>query len=74
MKKSEIIGYILLSPALISVLLFFISLITGAKTLKAFNYLEEWTGDYSEGGGYTSALPLYFGLMAISGAYLVKEK
>jgi hypothetical protein len=74
MKKSEIAGYILLSPALISVLLFFISLLTEANTLKGFDYLEEWTGDYSDGGGYTSALPIYFGLMAISGAYLVKEK
>jgi hypothetical protein len=75
MKKSEIIGYILISPALISVLLFFISLLTGANTLGKFEYLEEWMGDFSgEGGGYTSALPLYLGLMAISGAYLIKEK
>jgi hypothetical protein len=74
MKKSEIVGYILLSPALISVLLFFISLLTEANTLKGFNYLDEWTGSYSDGGGYTSALPIYLGLMAISGAYLVKEK
>ncbi|MEY4962709.1 MAG: hypothetical protein RLZZ323_28 [Bacteroidota bacterium] len=74
MKKSEIIGYVLLSPALISTLLFFISLLTGADTLKGFNYLDKWTGDYSDGGGYTSALPLYLGLMAISGAYLIKEK
>lgn len=74
MKNSEIIGYILLSPALISVILFFISLLTDADTLKGFNYLDEWTGGYSDGGGYTSALPFYFGLMAISGAYLIKEK
>lgn len=74
MKKSEIVGYILVSPALISVLLFFISLLTDADTLKGFNYLDEWTGGYSDGGGSTSALPFYFGLMAISGAYLIKEK
>ncbi len=77
MKNSEItnlIGYILLSPAIISVLLFFISLTTGADTLCKFNYLDEWTGDYSgQGGGYTSALPLYLGVMAISGAYLIKD-
>lgn len=41
-----------------------------------------WTGsiDYFSimgrgggGGGYTSALPFYFGLMAMAGAYLIKE-
>jgi hypothetical protein len=71
---TNIIGYILLSPAIISVLLFIISLLTGADTLRKFKYLDEWTGNYSgQGGGYTSALPLYFGLMAISGAYLIKN-
>jgi hypothetical protein len=32
-----------------------------------------WTG-YGYGYGYTSALPFYFGLMALAGAYLIKDK
>jgi hypothetical protein len=27
----------------------------------------------SAGGGFTSSLPIYFGLMAIAGAYLIKD-
>jgi hypothetical protein len=47
--------------------------------LTHFKDSNEWTGtyDYSReggGGGYTSALPFYFGLMAIAGAYLIKNK
>jgi hypothetical protein len=30
-------------------------------------------GTNGSGGAYTSALPFYFGLMAIAGAYLIKE-
>ena len=74
--KSLIIGYILLLPATISVLLFLITLLTKTDTLDLF-VNSAWTGTvrYLEGGGgYTSALPIYFGLMAIAGAYLIKDK
>ena len=39
------------------------------------NLSSEWTGAvwYDQGGGgYTSAAPIYLGLMAIAGAYLLK--
>ena len=81
MKKdiTNIIGYILLSPALISVLMFIAQFTTEKKISSGFMYTI-WTGDYGYnsntggGGGYTSALPFYFGLMAIAGAYLIKDK
>jgi hypothetical protein len=80
---NKVIGYTLLSPAIVSVVLFFLQL-TGVKdnTLLAF-HSSPWTGfiDYYEtsekgsgGGGYTSALPLYFGLMAIAGVFLLTKK
>jgi hypothetical protein len=78
-NTEKILGWMLLTPPLVSVLLFFIAL-TGSDTLKKFDDFESWTGsinyyaDAGGGGGYTSALPLYFGLMAIAGAYLIKEK
>lgn len=72
---SKIVGYILLSPALVSVLLFFIALLFSQDTLYNVGKFDSWAGDYGgDGGGFTSALPLYFGLMAIAGAYLIKDK
>jgi hypothetical protein len=67
-----IIGYILLAPALLSVLLFVVHLF-GAETLKTFQNDSPWTGIWGISGAYTSALPFYFGLMAIAGAYLIKK-
>ena len=85
---TKIIGYILLSPALISVILFIIQLLTKTDVLINMNTGDVWTGEgdgygdrgygensgYGYGYGYTSALPFYFGLMAIAGAYLIKDK
>jgi hypothetical protein len=83
---TKVIGYILLSPALISVILFIIQLLTNTDVLVNMDTGDVWTGDgygereYGEGSGsgygygYTSALPFYFGLMAIAGAYLIKDK
>jgi len=76
---TNIIGYILLSPALISVVMFIAQFTTEEKIFKNFMYTI-WTGNYGYnnetggGGGFTSALPFYFGLMAIAGAYLIKDK
>lgn len=87
---SKVVGYIILIPSLISVVLFVIKLIEvdieiNNEILYAFQFTP-WTGDYwtgshsslvtpgeNGGGGYTSALPFYFGLMAIAGAYLIKD-
>jgi hypothetical protein len=72
-----IVGYILLLPPLASVAILFIEMYTlGRPRLRLFEHLfgTIWTGVGSRSDGFTSALPLYFGLMAIAGAYLIKEK
>ena len=72
------VGIILLIPPILSVL-FFILKLTGGDPLHTFDYSSEWTGSYGYsdkgggGGGYTSALPFYFGLMAIAGALLISN-
>lgn len=68
----KIIGYILLSPALISVLLFFAQLFSQDE-LSVVSNLDWTVWSVGDGAGYTSVLPLYFGLMAIAGAYLIKD-
>jgi hypothetical protein len=78
----KITGYLLLTPSVISVFIFLIQLISKNDLLKHFRQTI-WTGEYDfgyayesggGGAGYTSALPIYFGLMAIAGAYLIKDK
>ncbi|MBN2350498.1 MAG: hypothetical protein JXJ22_16800 [Bacteroidales bacterium] len=74
-----VLGLILLLPPVISVLYFIIQLIPRQllpflrnwDTFNAYK-LTSWTGNIiGSGGGYTSALPLYIGLMAIAGALLI---
>lgn len=74
-STSQVIGYFLLTPPLASIIIFFIELFSNGQ-LKLFKSLKYsiWTGDFSDGGGFMSALPVYFGLMAIAGAYLIKDK
>ncbi len=70
------IGFILLTPPLLSVVLFILNLLiypTFESVIKMSNLGSGWTGDFIE-GGYSSATPIYFGLMAISGAILIREK
>jgi hypothetical protein len=75
---TKIIGYILITPALISVFVFFLDAMDTINF--PFNNLHiYWTGhiEYGDGNGaagFTSSLPTYFGLMGIAGAYLIKEK
>jgi hypothetical protein len=73
------IGYILLFPPLLSVLLFTINLLLkeSGPIIGMNNLSANWSGwaGYSgdSGAGFTSSVPLYFGLMAIAGAYLIKN-
>ena len=76
----QIVGVLFLTPAVISVLLFTYAVATGdGERHNIYPDLRDsiWTGetDYSEGGGggNTSAFPIYCGLMAIAGAYLIKD-
>jgi hypothetical protein len=69
------VGYFLLIPPLLSVLLFTANFLDFGDALSGMRHLSaEWTGDYGgQGGGYTSAAPIYLGLMAIAGAMLIKN-
>jgi len=74
-RLERIFGIILLIPPIIGVLLFILNLLSNdmGKIVELRNLSSEWTGNYSsEGGGYTSAAPIYLGLMAIAGAWLLK--
>ena len=81
---TKIIGYILLTPAVISVFLFIAQFAIDRYFFDSIFNNTIWTGYLKietlayeggggGGGGYTSALPFYFGLMAIAGAYLIKK-
>jgi len=68
---TKIIGYILLTPVIFSVLGFWWDLYDGSIIPGITNlYDTTWIG-YGE--SFTPALPFYFGLMAIAGAYLIKD-
>lgn len=79
-RIERIFGILLLIPPILSVLLFLINLIIKepGNIAELSNLSRKWTGalDYNYevggGGGYTSAAPIYFGLMAIAGALLLK--
>lgn len=66
------IGIVLLVPPIISILAFIITFFTAYNPLSNFEYAYQWTGQANE-GGYSSALPNYFGLMAIAGVYLIRN-
>lgn len=63
------IGYILISPAIAGVIIFFMQLLadTGNHDLYKKFQFTIWQGDL------IPVLPLYFGIMAIVGAYLIKD-
>jgi hypothetical protein len=72
-RLERIFGIILLIPPIIGVLLFILNLLSNdmGKIVELKNLSSEWTGSYDT-GGYTSAAPIYLGLMAIAGAFLLK--
>jgi hypothetical protein len=72
----RIVGIIFIIPPILGVIFFilnvFISYVGDLPELD--NLSSNWTGNYSrDGGGFTSAAPIYLGLMAIAGAMLLKE-
>ncbi len=78
-RLERIFGIILLIPPTIGVILFLLNLLSNnpGNIPEMNNLSSEWTGNYgyasdSGGGGYTSAAPIYLGLMAIAGALLLK--
>lgn len=76
-RLERILGIILLIPPIIGVFLFLLNLLSNdiGDIPEMRNLSAEWTGAYGYrdgGGGYTSAAPIYLGLMAIAGAMLLK--
>lgn len=74
----KVIGYVLLIPPIMSVAIFVLQIFIGEKmqlfSIKSPFFLSAWTGFLGgTGGGFFSPLPLYFGIMAIAGAYLIKD-
>lgn len=72
----RIVGIIFIIPPILGAIFFilnvFISYVGDLPELD--NLSSNWTGNYSrDGGGFTSAAPIYLGLMAIAGAMLLKE-
>lgn len=75
-KKVEcIIGLFFLLPPILGVFAFVFQLFEANTDFsKLRNLSTNWTNDYSsKGGGGMSAAPVYLGLMAIAGVYLIKD-
>ena len=71
---SYLIGLFLLIPPIIGVLLFLVTLLfDSVSVLNDFDYGSFWSGSRGDDGGWSSPMPIYLGLMAIAGAYLIKE-
>jgi len=69
--KNRTIGYILISPAILSIPLLVLNLLDKQWDLMS-NLSFNWTGDFATGGA-SSSIPFYFGLMAIAGAILLSR-
>ncbi len=81
-KKIEcIIGIIMLIPSIISVVAFVICIFSSYHKFYTMNNLTpSWTcyvtsfgGEYDNAAGAMSAAPIYLALMAMVGAYLIKD-
>ncbi len=75
-KKIEcIIGILFLIPSILGVLSFVLCLFDCDWEFATMRNLSpNWTNDYSgNGGGGMSAAPIYLGLMALAGTWLVKN-
>ena len=75
-KKLEFwLGIFFLIPPILGVIAFVLCLFDIDSRFSSLSDLSEnWTNDFSSnGGGGMSAAPIYLGLMAIVGAYLIKN-
>lgn len=65
----KIIGYILISPAIAGVIIFFLQLIAKESNNDLYMNFKYTIWD----SNLIAILPIYFGLMAMVGAYLIKD-
>lgn len=87
MKKEEVliigkklecwVGIFLLIPPILGVIAFVLCIFgNGGDFARLDNLSFNWSGGYGYkdgGGGAMSATPIYLGLMALAGAYLLKD-
>ena len=73
-KKVEcIIGLFFLLPPVLGVFAFVFQLFGAGTNFSELSELSaKWTARFDQGGGM-SAAPVYLGLMAIAGVYLIKD-
>lgn len=65
---------VLLLPPMLGVVAFILQLFDADTHFSSLRDLSsDWTMGYSDGGGGMSAAPIYLGLMAIAGVYLIKD-
>lgn len=70
-KKVEcIIGLFFLLPPVLGVFAFVLQLFEADTD---FSMLRDLSSNWTEGGGGMSAAPIYLGLMALAGVYLIKD-
>lgn len=86
LNLERIIGLLHLIPPVLSVFLFILKLLFNniGDIPEMSNLISRWTGHTGilhnqrggsvSGGGYTSAVPIYFGLLAIAGAVLLTNR
>lgn len=73
-KRIEcIIGIIMLVPVFLGIIAFIFDVFNVGEVFVSIDTLsDEWTSCYFNGGGM-SAAPIYLALMAMVGAYLIKD-
>lgn len=73
-KKIECaIGIFLLIPPILGVIAFVLQIFEADTDFSMMRELSSaWTAKYDQGGGM-SAAPIYLGLMALAGVYLIKD-
>lgn len=73
-KRIEcVIGLFLLLPPILGVIAFVLQVFEADTDFSMMRELSSaWTAKYDQGGGM-SAAPIYLGLMALSGVYLIKD-
>ena len=70
------LGIFFLIPAILGVIAFVFNLLGSNGHFAEMHDLSyHWTCDfhYDQGGGGMSAAPIYLGMMALAGAYLIKD-
>jgi hypothetical protein len=72
---TTVIGYILLAPAVLSVIISVLNIIPGAYQImpNSLRLFQFYNYGYKYSDGFGSGLPIYIGILAIVGAYLIKE-